>query len=84
MKYVPNVLTCVRILGSIMLLFLKPFSIIFFILYIICGVTDILDGYIARKTENISKSGAALDSMADMIMIAVMLYIFYPVISGSM
>jgi CDP-diacylglycerol--glycerol-3-phosphate 3-phosphatidyltransferase len=81
MKYVPNILTCIRIIGSAALLLFKPLSIAFFLLYIVCGVTDVLDGYIARKTKNISKSGAALDSMADMIFIAVMLFVIFPIFS---
>jgi CDP-diacylglycerol--glycerol-3-phosphate 3-phosphatidyltransferase len=81
MKYIPNTLTFLRILGSVMLLFLEPLSTPFFTLYLVCGATDILDGYIARKTHNISKVGAALDSIADFIFLAVMLFLFIPIIS---
>lgn len=84
MKYVPNILSCFRIVGSAVLLFLEPLSIPFFIIYIICGATDILDGYIARRTKNTSKVGAALDSVADMIFIGIMLFLFLPIISVQM
>ncbi len=81
MKYIPNFLTCFRILGSAVLLFLEPLSLSFTIVYTACGATDVFDGYIARKTKNISKLGAALDSVADMIFIAVILFLLMPIIS---
>lgn len=48
-----------------------------------CGVTDILDGYIARKTKNTSKAGAIFDSVADFIFIIIMLFIMIPIINVS-
>lgn len=80
MKQVPNIITCLRILSSIVLLFLKPLSMLFFLVFIFCGATDILDGYVARKTGNTSKAGAVLDSVADMVFVAVALFIFMPII----
>ena len=80
MKQVPNIITCLRILSSIVLLFLKPLSMVFFLVFIFCGATDILDGYVARKTGNTSKAGAVLDSVADMVFVAVALFIFMPII----
>ncbi len=65
------------------MLFVEPLSSLFFILYIICGTTDVLDGYIARKTKNISKAGAIFDSVADFIFIIIMLFIMIPIIDIS-
>lgn len=48
-----------------------------------CGTTDILDGYIARKTKNTSKAGAVFDSIADFIFITIMLVIMIPIIDIS-
>ncbi len=39
-----------------------------------------MDGYAARKTDSASKTGAVLDSAADFIFIAVMLFIMIPII----
>lgn len=78
MKQVPNILTCFRILSSIILLFLRPLSWQFFLVYTLCGVTDIFDGYIARKAGVASKTGAILDSIADMAFIAAALLILIP------
>ncbi|MCX8074751.1 MAG: CDP-alcohol phosphatidyltransferase family protein [Clostridia bacterium] len=78
-----NSITMSRIILSIILLFLKPFSIIFLIIYTICGLTDIADGYIARKTKTESKFGAKLDTIADLIFFIVMAIIIYPIILGE-
>ena len=42
-----------------------------------------MDGYIARKTKNISKAGAIFDSVADFIFIIIMLFIMIPIIDIS-
>lgn len=63
------------------MLFVEPLSSLFFALYVVCGTTDILDGYIARKTKNTSKAGAVLDSIADFIFIIIMLIIMIPIIN---
>lgn len=42
-----------------------------------------LDGFIARKFDAISKLGAQLDSIADFIMVAVLLIVLYPVVNPS-
>jgi len=46
-----------------------------------CSISDIMDGYVARKTNTVSKSGAILDSIADFILIVVMLILFIPILS---
>ncbi len=76
MKQIPNVITCMRILGSVALLFLTPLSPLFFWVYLLCGATDIIDGYLARKMGVVSKAGAVLDSVADLVFVAVILYVF--------
>ncbi len=75
MKNLPNVITLARIIGTMGLLVLKPFSIPFLILYFLCGITDIVDGLIARKFNLVSKEGQILDSIADCFMISVLLLI---------
>jgi len=48
--------------------------------YVLCCISDVLDGYIARKTKTTSKVGEKLDSVADFILVAVMLIIFIPLL----
>ena len=50
-RYIANMVTVSRILGSVLLLFFPVFSVGFYILYIICGFSDMIDGTIARKTK---------------------------------
>ena len=75
-----NIVTGCRILCSIGMLFFPAFSLGFFILYLICGLTDMVDGTIARKTNTASEFGAKLDSTADFIFVAVALSKILPVL----
>ena len=83
MKAIPNFISFSRIIFSLILIFLKPLSAAFYALYIICGFSDIIDGFIARKTGTTSGIGAKLDSMADMIMIGVLLAVLYPIVNPA-
>lgn len=62
-----NIITLIRIGLAISLLFIKKYSLLFLIVYSICGFTDILDGYIARKTKTESNLGAKLDTVSDLL-----------------
>ena len=62
-KYIPNIITAVRILGTLFLLWAKLPSLYFFVIYSICGFSDVLDGWLARKTKTTSEFGARLDSV---------------------
>ena len=69
----PNIITSFRIFCSIVLIFLYMPSFSFFILYVICGLSDVLDGIIARKTNTTSNFGAKLDTIADFIFVTILL-----------
>lgn len=67
MKHIPNILTIIRFI-------MVPFIVIsigvdnYFtalILFIISSITDVLDGYIARKGNYISDFGKLMDPLAD-------------------
>ena len=75
-KNVPNILSLARIPLSLMLLVVKPFSTLFTFIYVLCGATDALDGYLARAYHVESALGARLDSAADFTFFAVALYVF--------
>lgn len=64
---VANSITVSRMLFSLALLVLPPRSLPFVVLYLLCGLTDVLDGYIARKLHTESEKGAMLDSIADLL-----------------
>ncbi|WP_246240303.1 CDP-alcohol phosphatidyltransferase family protein [Anaerocolumna sedimenticola] len=67
MKYIANMITATRIVLSLILFFMFQYPWIFITLYMICGLSDILDGYIARKTNTQTELGAKLDTIADLI-----------------
>ncbi|KZL91816.1 CDP-alcohol phosphatidyltransferase family protein [Clostridium magnum] len=83
MKAIPNCISFSRIFFSLILIFVKPLSVAFYAIYIICGFSDIMDGFIARKTGTTSGFGAKLDSMADMITDCVLLFVFYPIVNPA-
>ena len=65
-----DVLTFSRIALALLLLFFRTFSVGFFAVYIIGGLTDVLDGAVARKTGTESKAGSRLDTLADIVFAA--------------
>ena len=79
-KHIANILTGCRILGSIFLLFFPVFSVSFSVIYLFCGLSDMIDGTIARKTNSTSKFGSQLDTVADLIFVAVSLAKLLPAI----
>lgn len=70
-KYVPNCLSCLRIILSIVFawLFFHGFSIMSLIVFFIAAISDFLDGYWARRWRVVSSFGAAIDPVADKILI---------------
>ena len=78
-KNLPNIITAARIVGTLCLLLIEPLSPLFIVLYTITGLTDALDGIIARKYGTASPAGARLDSIADLMFYAVMLIRIFPV-----
>ena len=75
MLSLPNLLTLSRIFAVPLLVFLlwRPTQIdyaITFVLYCLVGITDYLDGYLARANGQISRLGQFLDPIADKIMVA--------------
>lgn len=75
-----NIITLIRIGLAISLLFIKKYSPPFLILYSICGFTDILDGYIARKTKTESNFGAKLDTISDLLFFIIMFIIMFDIL----
>ena len=67
MKHLPNCITLSRIILSITLLVIHTFSPMFFVVYTYCGVSDVLDGFLARKFSLSTENGAKLDSISDIV-----------------
>lgn len=73
-----NVITSCRIIFSIAMLFFPVFSPGFYGSYLAAGFTDMIDGTIARKLGSESEFGAKLDTVADIILVAVAAYKLMP------
>ena len=67
-----NSITCVRILGTFLMMFVDPFTSQFFTIYTVAGISDVLDGFVARITNTVSNFGARLDSTSDLFFYFVM------------
>lgn len=74
-----NIITIVRILCSIAILFCPVFSVAFYALYITAGLSDMIDGWVARRTNTVSEFGAKLDTVADFVFVVVCLVKLLPV-----
>jgi len=75
---IPNSLTLLRIamIPVFVVVFYLPFSwanLVACAIFTLAALTDILDGYLARKLGQISPLGAFLDPVADKLMVAVVL-----------
>ena len=68
---------------SIIMIFFPTFSVTFYVLYLAGGVTDMVDGLVARKTNTVSKMGSRLDSIADVFFVAVSLFKILPAVDIS-
>lgn len=75
----PNFLTTIR------LILIPVFVAVFFncgskglvygaIIFLVAGITDVLDGYIARKYDLVTKYGIVLDPLADKLMLLTVLF----------
>ena len=70
-KHIANIITGSRIALSLPLLFVPLSSAWFYVFYMFCGLTDMIDGTIARKTETVSSFGSKLDTASDLVFMAV-------------
>ena len=69
MKSLPNAISALRFLGAVCLLFFGVESCAFWVIYFVCGLSDMADGYLARRLRCESKTGAMIDSLADLVFV---------------
>ena len=75
-----NVITGFRITAGLALLFCPVFSLPFYVLYLTSGLSDMVDGVVARRTNTASEFGAKLDTAADFVFVTVCLIRLLPVV----
>ena len=81
MKHLPNIITALRIVGSIGLLFCNVAEWQFWTLYVFCGISDMIDGWLARRLHAESKTGSILDSIADLVFVVSCAIQLLPILS---
>ena len=73
-----DTVTALRMVTALFLLFLPLGSVRFLAVYTLAGLTDALNGWLARKTGTASPFGARLDSIADLLLyVVLMLRLFH-------
>ena len=77
-KHIANIITGSRIVFSLSLLFIPLSSAWFYTLYLLCGLSDMIDGTVARRTNSASEFGARLDTLSDFAFMSVALIKFVP------
>ena len=80
MKRIPNILSFSRIPLSLSLLFIAEKPALFLFAYLVTGLTDVLDGFLARRYHWESKFGAKLDGTADILFMLSMLAVIFGVL----
>ena len=104
MKQLPNIITLLRIAGSLGLLLCDVTGVVlampssvttrpspselgwlsllrpFWIIYALCGISDIIDGWLARRLNCVTKAGALLDSLADICFVACCVWKLLPIL----
>ena len=77
-RHIPNILSVSRIILCLPLLLVDTMTVPFWVLYLIAGITDMLDGFLARRWGVESKFGARLDSLADFVFVLAVGYKLFP------
>ena len=80
MTQLPNIITLLRIAGSLGLLLSDVTNVLFWLVYALCGISDIADGWLARRLKCVTKTGALLDSVADICFVACLCPLLLPIL----
>ena len=81
---IANAITYCRIIISMLMFLFSVFSPEFYVCYLLAGISDMIDGTIARKLGTSSKFGEKLDTVADFVFAAAALFKLLPVMKISM
>lgn len=72
-KQLANFITSFRLIGALVLIPFDAVSAEFLIIYTLCGLSDALDGFVARTLKITSELGKKLDSLSDLLLYGIML-----------
>jgi len=79
-KAIPDMLSFSRMGLALVLLLTEPLSLPFLAILAVCGLTDVLDGLVARRLDACTEHGHTIDSIADAVLVVVLLYCIIPVV----
>lgn len=79
-RHIPNIITALRIVLCVPMLCAEAMSPLFLSCYLLAGITDMLDGFLARRLGVVSDFGSRLDSIADVIFVVTAFVKLFPVI----
>lgn len=79
LKHIPNILSAIRIIlvGVFIYAMFCVNSYVAMFVFLLAGATDVLDGYLARRNNWITKLGKILDPVADKLMQCTVLVSLY-------
>ena len=79
LKFIPNVLCVIRIILVFVFIYLALNDMLHYaiVAFLVAGVTDVLDGFLARRNGWITDLGKILDPFADKLMQCTVLIILY-------
>lgn len=77
----PNIISASRGITAIAMLFFSAFSVPFWLFYCWGGISDMIDGFIARKLHSVSELGSRIDSIADLIFVVCAAIVIIPSIT---
>ena len=80
MTQLPNIITLLRMAGSLGLLLCDVTGVAFWLIYGLCGISDIVDGWLARKLKCVTRTGALLDSVSDICFVACCAWKLLPIL----
>lgn len=83
MRHLPNSLTAFRVLCAMALLRLEPMTAGFLLAHALGSVSDAADGYLARRFNTQSDTGAKFDSLADALYVIVLLIVMVPYLTWT-
>lgn len=84
MNALPNIISASRGITALATLFFPVFSPVFWALYCWGGISDMIDGPLARKLGTVSEAGSRIDSVADLVFVVCSAVLILPAVDLPM
>lgn len=80
-RHIPNIITALRIALCVPMLLAEAMSPLFVACYLLAGLSDMIDGAIARRLDATSDFGSRLDSIADFVFVVAAFAKLFPLLN---